>query len=604
MNRIKFPLQPQAQGDAVADLHEGLQLLLKRQVLQVTGTAPAALEERLRVEQTQRVYGPSTRLLVSLFQQSRGMPASGSVDEPTANGLNTALAGLGAFASATVPGEALRVVAGQVRRDDGRPVTGAIVRAVHLGERGAVRLGDDVADQAGRYAVRYQMVPGVASILLQVTAVDQQGSLLAEVRLTAPAQALEMVDLIVPAEADSPTWRVSGRVTSRASASTGGLRVRIVDKVVGGDVPLADALTDDDGRYEATFLGTALRKTAKTYPDLQARVFAGDQFVGASAVRYNASVRERLDVVIAETAVPALRSEHDTVTAAVARHFKGKLADLKEDAERSDVTFLANKTGWDARAVALASLAAQFSARTVRPGDAGLDASLFYAMFRAGLPANESALYRTDVATLRSVWKKAVAGAVIAPLTDDALKTAVDRFSKLAVQRTLDAPALVGVSSLKELLAISLASPTQQERFAELYTRHRTDMPKFWTAATDAFGEPLVRRLRLDGQLAYLTLNNAPLIQKVHAGAGRSGLTDAAQLVDQGYHDAKRWQSVVGADKVPREIPGANDEERRRRYADVLAAQVRLSFPTRVVAQMVRTGETPVRAQVMWRARC
>jgi len=53
----------------------------------------------------------------------------------------------------------------------------------------------------------------------------------------------------------------------------------------------------------------------------------------------------------------------------------------------------------------------------------------------------------------------------------------------------------------------------------------------------------------------------------------------------------------VGNDKVPREIPGANDQERRQRYVDVLAAQVRLSFPTRVVAQMVLSGETPVRSR-------
>src|SRR3989442_714168 len=343
MNRIKFPLQPQSQGDAVADLQEGLQLLLKRQVLQVTGTAPAGLDERLRVEQTQRLYGTSTRLLVSVFQQSRRLPSSGAVDETTAKTLNTVLAGLGAFETAAATVDATYIVAGQVRREDGRPFVGATVRAVPLADRGAIRLGDDVTDQDGRYAVRYQMLPGVAAIALQVSAVDQQGAVLAQARLAEPAQALQMLDLVVPAEADSPTWRVSGQVSSRASASTGGLRVRIVDKMVGGDVPLADALTDDDGKYDATFLETALRKGGKTIPDLQARVFARDQFVGGSEVRYNASPRERLNVVLAETAAPPLRSEHDTATAAAARHFKGKLTDLKEDDERSDLTYLAKK---------------------------------------------------------------------------------------------------------------------------------------------------------------------------------------------------------------------------------------------------------------------
>src|SRR5262245_52292046 len=115
MNRITFPLQPQTQGDAVANLHEGLQLLLRRQVLQVTGTVPAGLEDRLRVEQTQRMYGQTTRLVVSVFQQSRRLPSTGAVDEVTANALNTELARLGAFdAAAAAAVETTRVVAGQV----------------------------------------------------------------------------------------------------------------------------------------------------------------------------------------------------------------------------------------------------------------------------------------------------------------------------------------------------------------------------------------------------------------------------------------------------------------------------------------------------------
>jgi hypothetical protein len=42
----------------------------------------------------------------------------------------------------------------------------------------------------------------------------------------------------------------------------------------------------------------------------------------------------------------------------------GNLRDLQETDDRKDITYLANKTGWDARAVAIASLADQFSART------------------------------------------------------------------------------------------------------------------------------------------------------------------------------------------------------------------------------------------------
>ena len=99
----------------------------------------------------------------------------------------------------------------------------------------------------------------------------------------------------------------------------------------------------------------------------------------------------------------------------LARHYTGKLGDLKETDEQRDITYLANKTGWDARAVALAALSDQFSARTTDPAGVApaIPQAFFYALFRAGLPANEDTLYHTDAKTLEAVWKNALEQGVI-----------------------------------------------------------------------------------------------------------------------------------------------------------------------------------------------
>src|SRR5262249_36514252 len=151
----------------------------------------------------------------------------------------------------------------------------------------------------------------------------------------------------------------------RISAGVVSLRVVIVDKGVGGDVQLAQATTDDRGAYQATFSDSDVRRRGKTQPDLQARVFAGDTFLGASDVHYNASQYETLNVLLDDNAASSLRSEHEVLTSALASQYKGKLGDLKETDGQQDITYLANKTGWDARAVALAALADKFSAGTV-----------------------------------------------------------------------------------------------------------------------------------------------------------------------------------------------------------------------------------------------
>jgi len=109
----------------------------------------------------------------------------------------------------------------------------------------------------------------------------------------------------------------------------------------------------------------------------------------------------------------------------------------------------------------------------------------------------------------------------------------------------------------------------------------------------DGVGEPAAQRLRLDGQLAYLTLNNAPLIDRLHATAGGQGLADPAQLARAGFHRADAWRETIGDAPVPPEIPGRDDAEKRQHYAELMAAQIRLSYPSAVLAQMVEAGETP-----------
>ena len=70
-----------------------------------------------------------------------------------------------------------------------------------------------------------------------------------------------------------------------------------------------------------------------------------------------------------------LPSEYETLTANLAAVYPGSLGALQENASQQDITYLANKTGWDARAVALAALADQFSQITAPSPQANADAA-------------------------------------------------------------------------------------------------------------------------------------------------------------------------------------------------------------------------------------
>ena len=392
-------------------------------------------------------------------------------------------------------------------------------------------------------------------------------------------------------------YKVSGTVTSPDSAATGGLRVEVVDRNVGQDTSLAETLTDERGTYHASFAALALRKQNKQRPDLQVRVYTGQTFLAASEVRYNATDHETLNIKL-PAGSNALPSEYETLLGALAQHYDGRLADLKESEERQDITYLANKTGWDARAVALAALAEQFSKQSAKALDApAIRPTFFYAMFRAGLPANSETLYQAAPQMVERLWKQAIDQRVIPAVTDKEIDDAVTAFKQLSEARLLSGPPLAGPSSLKEMLAVSRLGETQQQKFAELYTTHRGDPSTFWTAVEKEFDTETTRKIQVDGKLGFLTINNAPLMHKLHSAVNGNGIKDPVELAQHGYHRAAQWHQLLAGDiPLPLEIPGDTAEAKQRNYADYLATQVRVSYPTASMAEMIRSGDIVVGA--------
>jgi hypothetical protein len=394
-------------------------------------------------------------------------------------------------------------------------------------------------------------------------------------------------------------YHVDGKVVSPSRAGVGGLRVEILDKNICDDVYLAEAVTDEGGGYAATFTMADFCKRGKQRPDLQVRAFAGPTFLGASEVRYNASDHETLNVLLTEEMSSALPSEHETLTGELARHYSGRLADLEESDDRGDITYLANKSGWDARAVAMAALAEQFSAMTPAAGGAGIHSAFYYALFRAGLPSNPDTLYQADPQTVEQVWKRATEEGVIPNGLQKEIPTALQAFQSLGAEKLLTSPALVGASSMTEMLTSSGLNEEQQRYFAALYVAHRADLPTFWQAIGDAFGKNVANRLQLDGKLTFLTINNAKLMQRIHA-AGENNFVDPLQLAQEGYYRPEAWRQLLTGDvPVPKEIPGETQEVRQANYADYLASQVRLSYPTAAVAHMIKSDDLPLRGAAL-----
>jgi Neuraminidase-like domain/Repeat of unknown function (DUF5648)/Salmonella virulence plasmid 28.1kDa A protein len=381
------------------------------------------------------------------------------------------------------------------------------------------------------------------------------------------------------AAADSPPAPphvCSGVVgTTRPAA----LDVDILHREVGGETVLASTRTDATGRYEVALdLGDGAL-------DLQARVSGNGTELGRSPIRYGACGSTTLDVTLPASA-PGLLSEFETTTTVLASVHPASPARLRVATDSPDIGYLAGKSGLDPDLIALTAAAGRLTNDDASvPGGQPVPSALYYALLRAGAPAESSTLYLTSPQIAADVWARAAAEGVVPAIQPNELRDAVERFTSLATRALPDARAFPGGSTVRDL-AGRMLDGDQLADFAGLLVRHRQDPDDLWGRAREAFGPETAAGLRLDGSLAYLTLDNAPLIGRLHeAEPDLGGLPDLAR---RGYHQAEAWLPLIG-DDLPGPVTGTTPDARRLGYARMLAAQVAIAEPTLSVAPLAPT---------------
>lgn len=388
---------------------------------------------------------------------------------------------------------------------------------------------------------------------------------------------------------------VAGRVMSPDSAGVAGLRVILQDCNLAADPTiLARGETDGLGRFtlSAEIDSRYLRERGKSHPDVQAAVLLGNELIARSEVRYSASQRESDMNVRLPAGLSALGNEHGALTAAIGTLHPGDLGALREDDSRRDISYLANRTGWDARAVAMATQAARLSSAGGEQGLPPVDPDLYYALFRAGAPAEPTDVHRVHPARAFAAWQQAIDQNVIGQRSADELAAARTAFTGHVALTVIDAPPRVGISTVGELLAPGLDNDrNQMADFVDLVIQFDGDEAGFERAAYDRFGNT-GRWLLAQGELASLTLNNGPLIAAVRARQDAT-ISSLADLVDQDLYFVGNWGPLLDRAPIPAEITGGDDAGRRAVYAQNLAAALVQRYPTRVVSALIAGNHLP-----------
>ena len=214
-----------------------------------------------------------------------------------------------------------------------------------------------------------------------------------------------------------------------------------------------------------------------------------------------------------------------------------------------------------------------------------------------GLPAEpDESLFRLHPKVVDRAWSKAVDAGIVKG--GKGIATAREAFRAHARSAFREAKADGTVSTFGELLAAAKLPAAERAAWEDAYLSGATGA-RLWNAARkNGVSEKSIEKLRLQGQLAQLTLNNAPLAASLQATVAGSG-GGLAKLVNKGLYQPDAWKDRVAKlakngvklrDVIPSAYTDEQTNDRLDAYAADMARQVRLAFPTHVVGHMLQTG--------------
>ena len=196
--------------------------------------------------------------------------------------------------------------------------------------------------------------------------------------------------------------RADGKPLARA-------KVIAFDKDLRTETQLGEARSDADGYFEISYM---FRAPGKVAPNLVVKGFASARNtkpVAVSAVMFDANPEVIINLVAGETEYrgPSEFERLMTDIAPIVERQHLKVAELLEDDETRDVSFLSGQTRHTADRIAHAILAHRHAEKST------LEPEVFYAFLRQGLPTEPSALLSQDPSILRRTLVQAVADNVI-----------------------------------------------------------------------------------------------------------------------------------------------------------------------------------------------
>nr|WP_315173790.1 neuraminidase-like domain-containing protein [uncultured Flavobacterium sp.] len=366
------------------------------------------------------------------------------------------------------------------------------------------------------------------------------------------------------------TIQISGQIVSSLGKPLDDFVVEAYIITINKKVLVATSKTVIDGKYQLRFDTDndtfVYDVQVHAYPQNNKTTFF------PSEVKYNVKEKVSINIVVPNENIIS-ESEFDSISQKIQSHLGNlKINQVKEDEKTQHITYLSNKTGIDARIVAMNVAANQIG------NDLRIPSEHVYAMFRSGVPGNKESIQSLSPDNIKEAIENAISQQIIPK--DNRIDETVKKLSSLKIDFALNSKPKYSVSTMNEMLSIRL-NDEQKQIFAEVHSQVGSDSTKLWSNLTQrGFKPSTVQQLQLDGKLGFLTGHNAKLVEKIYKAYPISKEED---FVNQKLYKADKWKPVI-KDDLP---DGVSKDE----YANYLANQIKLSYPNLVAASMIQSEE-------------
>ena len=467
-----------------------------------------------------------------------------------------------------------------VDSDTGAALTGLLVEARDTGQLQSEPLGtaetnaDGAFDIALDERIRRRLIERKVQVYFRLI---RDGEVIADTMDDERWDPVDARPVLVRARAGAARveFDVHGTVVTDRGTYATGLVAEVWDKQLRGEQRLGEITIDRGGQYRITYDPAQL--TGKQRADVEVRIRVpsrGDEDrapVVRSKVTYQAPASLQVDLVAPFDALPR-ETEHDRMLTSI----RPLLADTPaREIGPEGVMFLANRGGFDPRAVAMSLKADRASAET------GIPVEHYYALFRSGAAVDVTSAHQLTDARFASAIESAVKSGVISD--SQSIEASLEIHRSQARQAFRSYVPAGGMSSLDDLLGLRL-DDAGKDVFIDQLRATQGDPESLWTGLAQAGMEDgTIARLRTDGKLGHLTLQNVGLMKRLVETAHVDATGD---LVAAGLYEPEQWIPLIGDD-----VPAGLTKES---YAAGLAAQVRHSHPTLVTADLVKREEVSV----------